>query len=300
VWVLTGDKEETAINIGYACMLLNKNMHHMNINSSTAAGVRLQLQEAVEELGLLEDEEQYEDEEEDEDDDDRISLTDDTIRTMLRQQRHAAKSSRETREQQPGQKYGNDDHGDNEPVETRENLPDLTPRDSTKQTSRESGVSSGEEEDAFDDRATDTYISGSSGSSAYRTARQQHSSGGSGSSGERNNTRKQFTSVQDSMVSAASRATACAGQAEQQQQWDGQQLSLVISGDALYFALEQHLDDNAVGVETDAEDGDDAYEVGMLSVSQVPRKALPGSPAAKTLGSPTRRSRVNSRRRFRR
>lgn len=34
VWVLTGDKEETAINIGYACQLLEERMHLLIINMS--------------------------------------------------------------------------------------------------------------------------------------------------------------------------------------------------------------------------------------------------------------------------
>jgi magnesium-transporting ATPase (P-type) len=29
MWVLTGDKMETAINIGYSCSLLNNNMNKM-------------------------------------------------------------------------------------------------------------------------------------------------------------------------------------------------------------------------------------------------------------------------------
>ncbi|GLE04680.1 hypothetical protein PINS_up013659 [Pythium insidiosum] len=35
IWVLTGDMEETAINIGYACRLLNNDMQRYVINSST-------------------------------------------------------------------------------------------------------------------------------------------------------------------------------------------------------------------------------------------------------------------------
>jgi phospholipid-transporting ATPase len=32
VWVLTGDKVETAINIGYSCKLLNKHMNTFIVN----------------------------------------------------------------------------------------------------------------------------------------------------------------------------------------------------------------------------------------------------------------------------
>lgn len=32
VWVLTGDKQETAINIGYSCRLLNQSMELLVIN----------------------------------------------------------------------------------------------------------------------------------------------------------------------------------------------------------------------------------------------------------------------------
>uniref|UniRef100_A0A7S3LVN7 Phospholipid-transporting ATPase n=1 Tax=Palpitomonas bilix TaxID=652834 RepID=A0A7S3LVN7_9EUKA len=37
IWVLTGDKQETAINIGYACNLLNNNMEKMIINEDDPA-----------------------------------------------------------------------------------------------------------------------------------------------------------------------------------------------------------------------------------------------------------------------
>lgn len=33
IWILTGDKEETAINIGFACQLLNNDMHRLIINA---------------------------------------------------------------------------------------------------------------------------------------------------------------------------------------------------------------------------------------------------------------------------
>ena len=35
VWVLTGDKVETAINIGYSCKLLNNDMNQFIINGET-------------------------------------------------------------------------------------------------------------------------------------------------------------------------------------------------------------------------------------------------------------------------
>jgi magnesium-transporting ATPase (P-type) len=35
VWVLTGDKVETAINIGYSCRLLNNEMNQFIINGET-------------------------------------------------------------------------------------------------------------------------------------------------------------------------------------------------------------------------------------------------------------------------
>jgi len=34
VWMLTGDKFETAENIGYSCKLLSENMHIFRISSS--------------------------------------------------------------------------------------------------------------------------------------------------------------------------------------------------------------------------------------------------------------------------
>ncbi|DBA00958.1 TPA: hypothetical protein N0F65_006219 [Lagenidium giganteum] len=37
IWVLTGDKEETAINIGFACQLLNNDMERILINTDTYA-----------------------------------------------------------------------------------------------------------------------------------------------------------------------------------------------------------------------------------------------------------------------
>jgi magnesium-transporting ATPase (P-type) len=39
VWVLTGDKVETAINIGYSCRLLNTEMNQFIINGETPRDV---------------------------------------------------------------------------------------------------------------------------------------------------------------------------------------------------------------------------------------------------------------------
>ncbi|KAK1175318.1 putative phospholipid-transporting ATPase IA isoform X3 [Acipenser oxyrinchus oxyrinchus] len=40
IWILTGDKQETAINIGYSCKLLKKNMGMIVINEDTLDGTR--------------------------------------------------------------------------------------------------------------------------------------------------------------------------------------------------------------------------------------------------------------------
>ncbi|XP_041697300.1 LOW QUALITY PROTEIN: phospholipid-transporting ATPase IA [Coregonus clupeaformis] len=40
IWILTGDKQETAINIGYSCKLLTKNMGMMVINEATLDATR--------------------------------------------------------------------------------------------------------------------------------------------------------------------------------------------------------------------------------------------------------------------
>ena len=39
IWVLTGDKPETAINIGYSCQLLDKSMSMMIIDSKSATEI---------------------------------------------------------------------------------------------------------------------------------------------------------------------------------------------------------------------------------------------------------------------
>lgn len=35
IWVLTGDKQETAINIGYSCHLLNETMHLISLHEES-------------------------------------------------------------------------------------------------------------------------------------------------------------------------------------------------------------------------------------------------------------------------
>ncbi|KAI2534206.1 ATP8A1 isoform 7, partial [Pan troglodytes] len=38
IWILTGDKQETAINIGHSCKLLKKNMGMIVINEGSLDG----------------------------------------------------------------------------------------------------------------------------------------------------------------------------------------------------------------------------------------------------------------------
>ena len=45
MWVLTGDKQETAINIGYSCKLLTEDMRVFIVDEDTPEGVRRQLEE---------------------------------------------------------------------------------------------------------------------------------------------------------------------------------------------------------------------------------------------------------------
>lgn len=49
IWVLTGDKQETAINIGFACAMLDKEMVTMILNKRTRFGIREQIMEFYEE-----------------------------------------------------------------------------------------------------------------------------------------------------------------------------------------------------------------------------------------------------------
>ena len=52
VWVLTGDKVETAINIGYSCKLLNSDMNQFIINGDTPRMVFEQIADARKEQAL--------------------------------------------------------------------------------------------------------------------------------------------------------------------------------------------------------------------------------------------------------
>ena len=52
VWVLTGDKVETAINIGYSCKLLNNDMNQFIINGDTPRKVFEQITNARREQAL--------------------------------------------------------------------------------------------------------------------------------------------------------------------------------------------------------------------------------------------------------
>jgi magnesium-transporting ATPase (P-type) len=47
IWVLTGDKQETAINIGYSCNLLTYDMNLIIINGESAAEVKRQIERAL-------------------------------------------------------------------------------------------------------------------------------------------------------------------------------------------------------------------------------------------------------------
>jgi len=46
VWVLTGDKIETAINIGYSCALLSNDMLKLFVDGSSKEAVKKQLKSA--------------------------------------------------------------------------------------------------------------------------------------------------------------------------------------------------------------------------------------------------------------
>ena len=47
VWVLTGDKIETAVNIGYSCNLLSNTMTRVTVDSASSHGVKDQLEEGL-------------------------------------------------------------------------------------------------------------------------------------------------------------------------------------------------------------------------------------------------------------
>jgi len=50
VWVLTGDKIETAINIGFSCNLLNKDLERLVVDGKTYEEVEKSLAEANNEV----------------------------------------------------------------------------------------------------------------------------------------------------------------------------------------------------------------------------------------------------------
>jgi magnesium-transporting ATPase (P-type) len=52
VWVLTGDKVETAINIGYSCRLLNNDMSQFIINGDSPRAVFEQISESRKEQAV--------------------------------------------------------------------------------------------------------------------------------------------------------------------------------------------------------------------------------------------------------
>ena len=47
IWVLTGDKQETAINIGHSCKLLQTGMHHIVIDDDSLDTTRETIQEVM-------------------------------------------------------------------------------------------------------------------------------------------------------------------------------------------------------------------------------------------------------------
>ncbi|CAL8076966.1 unnamed protein product [Calicophoron daubneyi] len=51
IWVLTGDKQETAINIGYSCRLLTSELQLITLNTNSLDETRSQLVDLVEEFG---------------------------------------------------------------------------------------------------------------------------------------------------------------------------------------------------------------------------------------------------------
>ncbi|KAL0490667.1 phospholipid-transporting ATPase [Acrasis kona] len=56
IWVLTGDKQETAINIGYSCSILSNEMDILILNQTDGDGLRRELERGME--GLLRGEEE--------------------------------------------------------------------------------------------------------------------------------------------------------------------------------------------------------------------------------------------------
>jgi len=57
IWVLTGDKQETAINIGFSCQLLNQEMELLVINEQTKENTIIELNRRLNELSTKEYEE---------------------------------------------------------------------------------------------------------------------------------------------------------------------------------------------------------------------------------------------------
>ncbi|KAF2078368.1 hypothetical protein CYY_000352 [Polysphondylium violaceum] len=57
IWVLTGDKQETAINIGFSCQLLNQQMELLVINEQTKENTIIELNRRLNELSTKEYEE---------------------------------------------------------------------------------------------------------------------------------------------------------------------------------------------------------------------------------------------------
>ena len=47
-WVLTGDKEETAINVGFAAGMINNDTHRLMVTSSNSSKLLTQLKECKE------------------------------------------------------------------------------------------------------------------------------------------------------------------------------------------------------------------------------------------------------------
>ena len=52
-WVLTGDKIETAINIGFSCSVLDDEMEIFILNAPSSSGIQKQLQEFVSQQKLI-------------------------------------------------------------------------------------------------------------------------------------------------------------------------------------------------------------------------------------------------------
>ncbi|VDO99849.1 unnamed protein product [Schistosoma margrebowiei] len=51
IWVLTGDKQETAINIGYSCQLLTQSISLLTVNTKSLDQTREQLVNLIEDFG---------------------------------------------------------------------------------------------------------------------------------------------------------------------------------------------------------------------------------------------------------